>query len=292
MADIKALEHPTLKVPYELLNKKFRCAQKSIDREVSKVQVVGSELQTCLQKPDITIGEVTLALDSMVEKLKMLKRKADESISEELETARMIKRRVDHLKEAEHLHENTRPLWQKKRLDRMLVEYFLRAGYYSTALKLAQHSDIEDLTNIDLFMNSKAVEESLINHETAPCLAWCYENKSKLRKLKSSLEFKLRQQEFIEMIRSNCRLDAVRHARKYFSSQLDEQQLAETQIVMGLLAFSPDTNIPSYKDLLIQSAGTTWYALEEMAALNEGQVTCPRSKETHHIEKCEKVYVM
>ncbi|WAR22456.1 MAEA-like protein [Mya arenaria] len=289
MADIKALEHPTLKVPYELLNKKFRCAQKSIDREVSKVQVVGSELQTCLQKPDITIGEVTLALDSMVEKLKMLKRKADESISEELETARMIKRRVDHLKEAEHLHENTRPLWQKKRLDRML-----------------------DLTNIDLFMNSKAVEESLINHETAPCLAWCYENKSKLRKLKSSLEFKLRQQEFIEMIRSNCRLDAVRHARKYFSSQLDEQQLAETQIVMGLLAFSPDTNIPSYKDLLNPERwhnlvrqfrfenfklhqlnnASVFTALEEMAALNEGQVTCPRSKETHHIEKCEKVYVM
>ena len=55
----------------------------------------------------------------------------------------MIKRRVDHLKEAEYLQEQTRPLWQKKRLDRMLVEYFLRAGYYNTALKLAQHSDIE-----------------------------------------------------------------------------------------------------------------------------------------------------
>ena len=33
----------------------------------------------------------------------------------------MIKRRVEHLKEAEYLHDHTRPLWQKKRLDRMLV---------------------------------------------------------------------------------------------------------------------------------------------------------------------------
>jgi len=55
----------------------------------------------------------------------------------------MIKRRVDHLKEAESLQPHAKPLWHKKRLDRMLVEYFLRSGYYNTALKLAQHSDIE-----------------------------------------------------------------------------------------------------------------------------------------------------
>jgi len=62
-------------VPYELLNKKFRAAQKTIDREVSKVQGAGSELQSCLEKQQVTIGEVTQALDSVVEKLKMLKRK-------------------------------------------------------------------------------------------------------------------------------------------------------------------------------------------------------------------------
>ena len=30
--DVKSLEHPTLKVPYEILNKKFRTSQKIIDR--------------------------------------------------------------------------------------------------------------------------------------------------------------------------------------------------------------------------------------------------------------------
>ena len=33
--------------------------------------------------------------------------------------------------------------WTKKRMDRMLVEHFLRGGYYNTAMKLAQYSDIE-----------------------------------------------------------------------------------------------------------------------------------------------------
>lgn len=38
MADLRALEHSTLKVPYEILNKKFRLAQKIIDREIDGVQ--------------------------------------------------------------------------------------------------------------------------------------------------------------------------------------------------------------------------------------------------------------
>lgn len=42
----------------------------------------------------------------------------------------------------------------------------------------------KDLTNIDLFLTSREVEESLLRRETAPCLAWCYDNKSKLRKNK------------------------------------------------------------------------------------------------------------
>ncbi|KAJ8316899.1 hypothetical protein KUTeg_004803 [Tegillarca granosa] len=257
MADVKSLEHPTLKVPYEILNKKFRAAQKNIDREVSHVQTVGTELDGCIQNEKPTIGEVSKAIDNMVEKLYLLKRKADESINEELDAARMIKRRVDHLKEVENLQPHTKPLWHKKRLDRMLVEYFLRAGYYNTALKLAQHSEIEDLTNIDLFLTSKEVEESLLRHETTPCLMWCYDNKSKLRKMKSTLEFKLRQQEFIELVRNNRRLEAVKHARKYFIN-LEDDQLSDVQRSMGLLAFPNNTSISPYRDLL---DGSRWQDL-------------------------------
>ncbi|GAB1604254.1 E3 ubiquitin-protein transferase MAEA-like [Argonauta hians] len=249
MADVKALEHPTLKVPYELLNKKFRSAQKTIDREISHLQIVGNDLEKCLQKKPVTVGEVTKALDSVVEKLTFLKRKADESINDELEAAQMTKRRVDHLKEYDNNQSSAVSLWKKTRLDRMLVEYFLRAGYYNAALRLAKHSHIEDLTNIDLFLTSKEVEESLLRRETCLCLSWCHDNKSKLRKLKSTLEFKLRQQEFIELIRNDQRLEAIKHARKYFTN-LEDDQMADVQKSMGLLAFPSDTGISPYKELL------------------------------------------
>ncbi|XP_013383305.1 macrophage erythroblast attacher [Lingula anatina] len=249
MADLKALEHPTLKVPYEVLNKKFRSAQKNIDREVSHVQVTMSDVDRCLQNQPVTVREMSMVLDGVVEKLNILKRKAVESIQDESESALVCKRRVEHLKEYDKLQGSAVNQWRKKRLDRMIVDYFLRAGYYNTAIKLARHSGIEDLTNIELFLVSKEVEESLEKKETAKCLTWCHDNKSKLRKMKSTLEFNLRTQEFIELIRNNRRVDAVKHARKYFNN-LEESQMMDVQRVMGLLAFPVDTSISPYQELL------------------------------------------
>lgn len=42
--EITALEYSALKVPYELLNKKFRIAQKAIDRHNYRIKEAGSHL--------------------------------------------------------------------------------------------------------------------------------------------------------------------------------------------------------------------------------------------------------
>lgn len=63
---------------------------------------------------------------------------ADESLLEEVEAAQLCKRRLEHLKEGaraaglpeEGGSEETKELWVDKRVDRMLVEHFLRAGFY------------------------------------------------------------------------------------------------------------------------------------------------------------------
>ena len=137
-------------MPYELLNKKFRSAQKTLDREVSHVQASTNEFEKSLRDDEqgVPTGEITRLLGGVVAKLQVLKRKAQESIAEELQAGMVCKRRLDHLKD----HANTTPSavnqWRRQRLDRMLVEYFLRKGYYKTAMKLADASDLRDLTNI------------------------------------------------------------------------------------------------------------------------------------------------
>lgn len=142
-------------MPYELLNKKFRSAQKTLDREVSHVQAAANELEKIGLRGEgknVGTGEITRLLGGVVAKLQVLKRKAQESIAEELQAGMVCKRRLDHLKE----HANTTPSavnqWRRQRLDRMLVEYFLRKGYYKTAMKLADTSDLRDLTNIGKYM--------------------------------------------------------------------------------------------------------------------------------------------
>lgn len=137
-------------MPYELLNKKFRSAQKTLDREVSHVQAAANELEKGLQGngSGVATGEITRLLGGVVARLQVLKRKAEDSIVDELQAVMVCKRRLDHLKE----HANTAPSavnqWRRQRLDRMLVEYFLRKGYYKTATKLADTSGLRDLTNI------------------------------------------------------------------------------------------------------------------------------------------------
>ena len=89
-------------------------------------------------------------------------------------------------------------------------------------------------------MASREIEKSLENHDTSKCLMWCQENRSKLRKQKSTMEFNLRVQDFIELVRSDKRLDAVKYARKHFASvEMDYASLI--QQCMALLAFPIDT---------------------------------------------------
>ena len=61
-------------MPYESLNRKFRNAQKNIDREISHVNVAASAIETSLEE-DSSADAVSDLLSSMVAKLKVLKRK-------------------------------------------------------------------------------------------------------------------------------------------------------------------------------------------------------------------------
>lgn len=89
----------------------------------------------------------------------------------------------------------------------------------------------------DLYRMAQKIEDALMQHDTGPCLVWCAENKSKLKKIKvrqptvtircsscdrdghvlfvycqSCLEFRVRVQDFIEMIKADKRMEAIRLA--------------------------------------------------------------------------------
>ena len=69
--------------------------------------------------------------------------------------------------------------------------------------------------------------------------------------MKSSLEFNVRLQEFIELVKTGDRLEAVKHAKKHLASASDDAgQLETVQQACGLLAFPLQTALQPYKELL------------------------------------------
>jgi macrophage erythroblast attacher len=102
--------------------------------------------------------------------------------------------------------------------------------------------------DIELFATSRKIEDSLKKQSCTECLQWCNENKSHLRKNKSSLEFQLRVQEFVELIRGGDVTGAIQYARRNFPAWIDTHPL-EIQKVMALLAFPPKstTMLKAYK---------------------------------------------
>ena len=69
----------------------------------------------------------------------------------------------------------------------------------------------QDLVDVDIFLTCQKVEEALRNHNTGPCLSYCHENRSKLRRSKSNLEFHVRLQDFIELVRDERRIEAIKY---------------------------------------------------------------------------------
>lgn len=145
MDEIRTFEHSTLKVPYEGLNKTFRGSQKVIDRELSYVIGAASEATARSKDPNATPDDVINSLDNVILKLTSLKRKADECIDDEKVCVRCLRTRLDHLKSfaSGQLSKEATQAWKKKRIDRMIVDHFLRSGLYNTAISIAKNSEIE-----------------------------------------------------------------------------------------------------------------------------------------------------
>ena len=75
MADIRSLEHPTLKVPYEILNKKFRTSQKTLDREISQVQTSVTQVEDYIKHCEGDVSGIPVLLETLEERLKLLQEK-------------------------------------------------------------------------------------------------------------------------------------------------------------------------------------------------------------------------
>ena len=89
-------------------------------------------------------AEVIGSFAGVVEKLRSIKKRSADLRSEEKDLLRLLKKRIDHLKEHEAAGSTVAAKgFRKTRFDRVLIDYFLRSGFYETAQLLADKSAIQ-----------------------------------------------------------------------------------------------------------------------------------------------------
>ncbi|KAJ7167334.1 CTLH/CRA C-terminal to lish motif domain-containing protein [Mycena crocata] len=272
---ILLFEQPFARVPYENYRKVFRTTQRNVERDLKAVQSTANELARQSSSGAVSSDAAFESIDAMIANVENLKRKLSElHDTAGKPTQDVIRERLQHLATVETIPTANDPefgRWADTRLDRWLVDWALRNGKEKTARMIAKERHIETLVDIDLFSDIKRIEGALARHSSAEALSWCSENKTALRKLKSTLEFDLRLQEYIELSRARKPQEAIEYSRKHLVPW-HETHLEEIQQAAGLLAFRPETAFGRYKRLydpsrwaaLIQSFRLAIYSLNSL----------------------------
>ncbi|KAF9183499.1 Golgi transport complex subunit 4 [Haplosporangium sp. Z 767] len=242
-------------IPIEKLRSSLRVSQKHIEKEIATLNKTVSDISKKSAKGELSPKEVEVALEEIVKRLSTLKRKLKDTRAEESLYSQRTKVRLQHLQDfttINTLDSEDFARWSRIRLNRILIDSMLRDGFRKTAMLLAKSEHIEDLVDIELFAQSAKVEQALMRQSCTECLQWCKENGSNLKKLKSTLEFSLRVQEFIELARDRRSQEAISYAKKHLTSW-QGTHMKEISHVMGLLAFPPETKCHPYKRLYDKS---------------------------------------
>jgi macrophage erythroblast attacher len=178
-------DQPLLRLPFELSRKNFKSAQRQFEHESKAVSsalkatanasLSGRSPTQCLQ-----------SLDMMISRMNGLKRKLEKLHEEEKVLHQHSRKRIQHL---QHLYQIPSLVdvqydqWSRVRLNRLMADYLLRVGYTETAKALARDTDIEELVDLDVFVQCHAIEKSLLEGSTQECLAWCIEHKPMMKKM-------------------------------------------------------------------------------------------------------------
>eukprot|EP01062_Namystynia_karyoxenos_P056975 TRINITY_DN47933_c0_g1_i1.p1 TRINITY_DN47933_c0_g1~~TRINITY_DN47933_c0_g1_i1.p1 ORF type:complete len:421 (+),score=149.87 TRINITY_DN47933_c0_g1_i1:75-1265(+) len=211
-----AYEEPLLSVPLGALGRQVRQDSKRLEKEWA---VVHKALDTLIQREEKGAGQgpeqLAAALGKVGTKLKGVKRKFEDAAAAHSQAAEVCAARARYIADAparpSSLGQN--PDAAAERCDRLVADCLLRWGMVHSAAALAEASGTTELCDIELYTPARQVVDGLRRGSCAEALAWCAENRMRLRRSGSDLEFQLRVQEAVSM----PPLAALAHAKEHLA---------------------------------------------------------------------------
>uniref|UniRef100_A0A914H4G8 E3 ubiquitin-protein transferase MAEA n=1 Tax=Globodera rostochiensis TaxID=31243 RepID=A0A914H4G8_GLORO len=269
--ELNCLEYGTLKVPYELMNKKFRATQRAIDQcnfhFQKEFSVVEQKLKDRAQP--IPLSEVSECVQKLNKIVAQFKQDIELRVAGEISACEDLSRCVGHLSEANSAEETARHFFSEQRLNRFIVDHLLRTGHFASAQALADFVGLDIQAQRDVYHVAKQVEESLEQHDLGPCLCWIRDNRSRLHRIGSSLETEVRIQQCIELIKEGHTIGALKYVQIFFGSRSDihgAQWAVNANLLhlMGLLALGKDSARSEHQPLLSDDRYQTLITLFRM----------------------------
>lgn len=178
-------DQPLLRLPHELARRNFKSVQRLVEREKEYVLPALKETANASLSNEQTPDQALAALDAMISRMQGLKRKMENLHQEERKIQEQSRKRIQHLEKLHQipsLADVQYDQWARVRSDRLMIDHMLRSGYIKSAQQLAREKGIEDLVDLNVFVQCQRIAESLRTGETKDALQWCGENKAALKK--------------------------------------------------------------------------------------------------------------
>ena len=100
---------------------------------------------------------------------------------------------------------------------------------------------------MEVFEETQEIMKDLAEHRSESALNWCNTHKTKLSKLKSSLEMELRMQQFADLVKEGHPIQGIQYARKYFP-KFGREYHWKLEKTMMLLAIGDNEEIGNMTD--------------------------------------------
>uniref|UniRef100_A0AC34G219 Macrophage erythroblast attacher n=1 Tax=Panagrolaimus sp. ES5 TaxID=591445 RepID=A0AC34G219_9BILA len=280
------LEYGLLKVPYEMLNRKFRTTIKRLGKPMSAINNLSTSIEGVIPR-----SSQALPIAKINDKYRILTKKVEEfassfqdSINAEIEIAKVLQNRAEYLNKGVNGDEQDIDYFRRQRVCRLLVDHLLRIGYFETAQKLADYTGIEAYTNQEIFqvakqveeslkrqdlsIFAKQVEESLKRQDLSICLQWIADNRSKLHRLNSIFETEVHVQYAVELVKAEKRKEALEYVQKNLQNLGTKQWKGNVLTLMTIIGAGSFPGAP-YQKLL---SDDRWAELIEMFRVENARI--------------------
>lgn len=257
--DIK-LENEYLRIVYEIILTNLRNNKKILEKELILIK---NKYESLCKKENKNKEEMLNNIKKLKNKIEKIKIKYKEIDKKEEELFYEFEKRLNNLEDIEKNNKNLDKIksFTESKINTILLDYLFREKFIETTKNLQNEENINENIEFNVLNQLENLIYNIKKKNLEFILKWSQNNKNKLNKLKSDIQFKIISQIFIERYKENKILECINFAKENFKnwSETHKKEICELMLLLAIKDKSK-IKIDKYKLLL---SDNKWETLEK-----------------------------